>query len=48
MLFSAFTVAMMIKPHSNTGRVRELEMLWSKSVTWNVILMNNTEWKNVV
>ena len=48
LLFSAFTVTLMIKLHSSTGRVRELEMLWSKSATWNVILENNTEWKDIV
>ena len=48
LLISAFTVAVVIKLHSSTGRVRELEMLWPKSVTWNVILENNIEWKDIV
>lgn len=36
----------MFSCHS-TGRIRELKRLWSKSATWNVILENNTGWKNI-
>lgn len=32
---------------NSTGRNRELEIPWSKSATWNVVLENNTAWKNI-